>query len=116
MDYHFIVLVGSMERGRVFYWEVFAYVLLVVGTLGDHISTMLALRLPHIYETNQFTLVLMSNGLWLPFDLLLIALGIAVPYLLLRVKRGGPLTALLAYPLVLGAIRLGAYIWNLSLI
>jgi len=116
MNYYFIVLVGSMERGRIFYWEVFAYVLLIVGTLGDHISTMIALRLPHIYETNQFTLVLMSKGLCLHCDLLFIALGIAVPYLLIRVKRGGPFTGVLAYPIVLGGIRLGACIWNLSLI
>jgi len=105
-----------MERGRVFYWEVLAYTLLVVGTLGDHVSTMLALRQPYIHEANPFTAALISNGLWLPFDLLLIALGIAVPYFLLRFKHGEPLKALLAYPLVLGAIRLGACIWNLSLI
>jgi len=105
-----------MKRRRIFYWEALAYVLLIVGTLGDHVSTMIAIRLPHIYETNQFTLFLISKGLWLPLDLILIALGIAVPYLLIRAKRGGPFTGLLAYPLVLGAIRLGACIWNLSLI
>jgi hypothetical protein len=105
-----------MDRHRIFYWEALAYILLIVGTLGDHVSTMIALRLPYIYETNQFTALLMSKGLWLPFDLLLIALGIAIPYFALRVKRGVPLTGLLAYPLVLGAIRLGACIWNLSLI
>jgi len=105
-----------MERNRVFYWEAFAYVLLIVGILGDHVSTMTALQFPYIYETNQFTVALMSRGLWLPFDLILITLSIAIPYLIIRIKRGGPYIGLLAYPLVLGAIRLGACAWNLSLI
>ncbi|MFB0543992.1 MAG: hypothetical protein ACETVR_04340 [Candidatus Bathyarchaeia archaeon] len=105
-----------MERSRIFYLEVFAYMLLIVGTLGDHVSTVVALRFPHIYETNPLTLALMSKGLWLPLDLVLIVLGIAIPYLILRIKRGGPFRGLLAYPLVLGAIRLGACIWNFSLI
>jgi len=58
----------------------------------------------------------MAQGLWLPLDLVLIAVGIAIPYLLLRLSGGSSLRGLLAYPLVLGAIRLGACIWNLSLI
>jgi len=105
-----------MKRNRVFYWEAFAYVLLIVGTFGDHISTMIALQFPYIYETSEFTVALMSKGLWLPFDLILITLGIAIPYLITRIKRGGPYIGLLAYPIVLGAIRLGACVWNLSLI
>lgn len=105
-----------MERSRFLYLEAFAYFLLILGTIGDHLSTMIALRFPYIYETNQFAVFLMSRGLWLPFDLLLIALGIAIPYLILRVKEGGLFRGLLAYPIVLGAIRLGACLWNLSLI
>ena len=96
--------------------EVLAYILLVAGTLGDHLSTVIATERPYIYEANPFTVKLMALGLWLPIDLVLIAVGILIPYLLIR-RMGHPsFKGLLAYPLVLGAVRLGACIWNFSLI
>ena len=96
--------------------EVFAYILLVAGTLGDHLSTVIALTRPYIYETNPFTVQLMARGLWLPLDLVLVAVGIAVPYLLIRLTEHPSFNGLLAYPLVQGALRLGACIWNFSLL
>ena len=106
-------ILGAVRRLRL---EVFAYILLVAGTLGDHLSTVVALARPYIYETNSFTVRLMAMGLWLPLDLVLIAAGIAIPYLLMRLAGRPSFRGLLAYPLVLGAVRLGACIWNFSLI
>jgi len=106
-------ILGAVRRLRL---EVLAYILLVAGTLGDHLSTVVALTRPYIFETNPLTVRLMARGLWLPLDLVLIAVGIAVPYLLMRLKGNSAFRGLLAYPLVLGAIRLGACVWNLSLI
>ncbi|RLI09013.1 hypothetical protein DRO42_05320 [Candidatus Bathyarchaeota archaeon] len=105
-----------LEVGRRVGLEVFAYLLLVAGILGDHLSTVVALTRPYIYEANPFTVRLMARRLWLPFDLVLIAVGIAVPYLLIRLTGRPFFKALLAYPLVHGAIRLGACLWNISLI
>jgi len=105
-----------LEAGRRLGLEVFAYILLVVGTLGDHLSTVIALTRPYIYEANPFTVQLMASGFWLPFDIIIIAVGIALPYLLMRWARKPHLRALLAYPIAHGAIRLGACIWNVSLI
>lgn len=96
--------------------EAFAYIILVAGTLGDHLSTAISLTRPWIYEANRFVVKLMARGLWLPLDLALMATGIAVPYLLVRLTGRSAFRGLLAYPLVGGAIRLGACIWNLSLI
>ena len=102
--------------GRRIGLEVFSYIMLVVGTLGDHVSTMIALQRPYIYEANPYTVKLMEMGLWLPVDIVLIALGIAIPYFLIRKTGRSEFRALLAYPLVHVLIRLGACIWNFSLI
>jgi len=106
-------ILGTGRRLRL---EVFAYVLLVAGTLGDHLSTVVALTRPYIYEANAFTVRLMARGLWLPLDIVLVAVGVAVPYLLMRLTTRPCFRGLLAYPVVLGAIRLGACFWNFSLI
>ncbi|MBS7631184.1 hypothetical protein KEJ47_06375 [Candidatus Bathyarchaeota archaeon] len=105
-----------LSPGRPINIEVFAYVLSVVGTLGDQISTMIGLTKEGIYESNPFVRQLISNGLWLPLDLAVVILGIGIPFLLIRSFRHPSLKGLIAYPLVFGLVRLGACVWNLSLI
>lgn len=105
-----------LAGGRRIGLEAFSYLMLLAGTIGDHLSTAIALTRPYIYESNPFTIKLMEMGLWLPVDIALIALGIGVPYLLIRLTKRPALRALLAYPLVHGLTRLGACIWNFSLI
>lgn len=96
--------------------ESFSYFMLILGTLGDHVSTIIALTRPYIYESNPFTVWLMERGLWLPFDVVLVAMGIAVPYLIIRLTKRDYFKALLIYPFLHGLIRLGASLWNFSLI
>ena len=96
--------------------EVLSYLMLIMGTLGDHVSTVVALSKPYIYETNPFTVQLMERGLWLPVDLVLIVLGIAIPYVLIHFTEKEYFKALLAYPFLHGLIRFGACLWNFSLV
>ncbi|MDQ1281126.1 MAG: hypothetical protein QG670_2390 [Thermoproteota archaeon] len=95
--------------------ELVSYVILIFGTLGDHLSTAIGLQNPMYYETNQFTVVLMSKQLWLSFDLLLIVLGVIIPYKLLRMRKD-LFKEVLAFPLILGIARLSGCLINLSLI
>jgi hypothetical protein len=96
--------------------EAFSYLILIVGTIGDHISTVIALTRPYIYESNPYTVKLMEMGLWLPVDILLIILGIGIPFILIRVTRNSSFRALLAYPMLHGLRRLGSFIWKFRLI
>jgi hypothetical protein len=107
-----MLLAGGKRIGL----EGLSYIMLILGTFGDHISTMIALTKPYIYETNPITVMLMKKGLWLPVDVVLISLGIVIPYLLIRASRNQSFKAILAYPMLHGLIRLGACIWNFSLI
>lgn len=96
--------------------EIISYLTLIIGVISDHISTLIAIQRPNIYESNPITVILMDMGLWLPVDIALIAIGIAVPYILIRKTKREEFRALLAYPLVHGLIRFAACIWNFSLI
>ena len=97
-------------------FESVSYFMLILGTLGDHVSTVIALTRPYIFESNPFTVWLMERGLRLPSDVVLVAVGIAVPYLVLRLTERDYFKILLVYPFLHGLIRLGASLWNFSLI
>jgi len=93
--------------------EKFSYILVLVGVVGDQVSTRVALSTPYLYESNPFSVKLMTMGLWLPFDLVLLLVGIAIPWMIMR--RWGK-CAVLVYPFLYGAIRFAAAVWNISLL
>jgi len=96
-------------------FEGVAYLAVVSGIVGDQLSTRLALSKPYNYETNLFTVANMQNGLWLPLDILLLALSIGIPALLMRRWSFEGRWAVLIFPLILGTIRFAATVWNLHL-
>jgi len=97
-------------------FEMGAYLLLVAGVAGDHLSTGLALARENIYETNPIALSLMNNGLWLPTDVALILVSIVASYIFMRVLKKPFSNYVLVYPALAGAIRLLVTVWNLSLL
>jgi len=96
--------------------EKIAYVIIVVGVLLDHASTMYALTQPNIVEVNPFVLSLMEKDLWLLGDLLVMASGTIFIYALIRMIDKPEAIYLLIYPIVHGLIRIAAAVHNFGVI
>ncbi len=54
--------------------------------------------------------------MWLPVNLVIVMLGIAVPFLIIRFVKEDYYRCILSFPIVHGIVRLSACIWNISLI
>jgi len=53
--------------------------------------------------------------MWLPVNLVIIILSIAIPFLIIRFTKED-YRYILSFPVVHGIVRLSACIWNISLI
>ena len=97
-------------------FEVSAYLILVAGVVGDHLSTVVGLNRENVYESNPFAAILMQNGLWVTTDVALIVITVAMTYYLLRMKENPIAKYMLIYPSLAGLIRLVVTFSNLSII
>jgi hypothetical protein len=95
--------------------EKVAYVTALLGMLGDQLSTRLGLSRSMIYEANPNAAWLISNNLWLPFDLLVSASSVALTALFLRRCQAEGRWVMLSFPLILGGTRLLSTFMNLLL-
>jgi hypothetical protein len=96
--------------------EFFSYSILTLGTLGDYISTHIGLTFGNLYETNPITYQLVAKGMWLPANLVIVVLGIAVPFLIFRLSKERYYRCILSFPIAYGIVRLSACTRNISLI
>lgn len=95
--------------------EKVSYLILVLGSLLDHGSTMLGLALrDNLAEANPIVGWMISSGIWHLFDLSALILIISSIHIGLRSLNNKWM--LLTYPLILGIARMIAGFWNLSLI
>ena len=95
--------------------EIIVYITAILGIVGDQMSTRLGLMFPNVFESNPFVAVLLSRGLWLPFDLLMLSVSIVLPLFLMRVTSFKGRSVILAFPLILGVIRILATVSNFLL-
>jgi hypothetical protein len=95
--------------------EPVAYLLLVVGALGDWVSTRFGVSLG-LVEGNTMAASLMSSGRWMITDFLVVAVCILVPYVLNRMVKRRVSGYFIGFPLVAGVIKIGVSLWNLNLI
>jgi|GEM_PF-2944897 hypothetical protein len=96
--------------------EVLAYITMVLGVFGDHLSTGIALSRQNLMETNQLALSLMQKGLWLQTDAFLILISIAVTFTSIRIVKNPSAKLILIFPFLIGLVRLAVTFWNVSLL
>jgi hypothetical protein len=96
--------------------EIIVYITAILGMVGDQASTRLGLMLPNVYESNPFVELLLSRGLWLPFDLLVLFISIVLPLFLLRITYFEGKNVILTFPLILGVVRIFASVSNFLLL
>lgn len=96
-------------------FEAGAYLLLIAGIVGDHLSTSIGLAHENIYESNPLALAAMQNGLWIQADSALIILIVGSTYYILRSMKNPSTKYMLLYPIIAGLIRLAATISNIQL-
>jgi hypothetical protein len=95
--------------------EIVVYAVMVIGFLGDQLTTRMALNLPWIVEANPLVAGLMTRGLWLPLDVLLLALSISA-HLTLQLTFKVRNWVTLSPPLIYGLVKLSTAMWNMLLI
>ncbi len=96
--------------------EVFAYITLVLGIFGDHLSTGIALNKEGFIEANPMALNLMQSGIWVQTDAFLILISIAATFTSLRIVKNPLARIILVFPLMIGLVRLVVTFWNVSLL
>jgi hypothetical protein len=96
--------------------EAFAYAIMILGVVGDHISTSVALSRDYIRESNPIALSLMDNGIWIQTDIILIVVSIFAVFALQRVIKNPSSRMILIIPVICGLVRLGVTFWNVSLL
>ena len=96
--------------------EAFAYAIMILGIVGDHISTSVGLSKASIQESNQIALTLMGNGVWIQTDIILIVVSILAVFTLQRVVKSPSSRIILLIPIICGLVRLGVAFWNASLL
>ena len=89
--------------------------ILLIGVLGDEITTLSGISSGRFVESNPYTSQLINSGLWILMDLVSILLFISIPFMLVRRNRDQSL-AFSFLPLLPGLIRLLACLSNLALI
>ena len=96
--------------------EAFAYAIMILGVVGDHISTSVGLSRASVQESNLIALTLMGNGIWIQTDIILIGVSILAVFTYQRVVKSPSSRMILLIPIICGLVRLGVAFWNTSLL
>ena len=103
---------NARDPGRI---ELLAYATLIIGALGDWITTTIGLT-AGLVEGNNIASTLMNAGLWIPADLLVVAVCILIPFIVNRLVKTRAANIFYAFPLLAGLLKVGVSLWNMNLI
>ena len=92
-----------------------AFVTLFIGALGDWISTKIGISLG-LTEGNRLAAFLMSQGVWIQSDILIISICFLVPFLVYNMTEKRAPRSLFLFPLMAGLLKLLVSVWNISII
>lgn len=95
--------------------ELLAYTTIIIGALGDWLTTTIGLT-NGLAEGNSIASNLMTAGLWIPADLLIVAVCILVPFIVNRLVQTRAANLFYAFPFLAGILKVGVSIWNVNLI
>ena len=96
--------------------EIIVYVIMVIGFLGDQLTTRMAMNLPWIVEANPIVAWLMTRRFWLPLDIVLVTLSLSAHLALQRAFKMKSGWVTLSLPLVYGLVKFTTAVWNILLI
>jgi len=96
--------------------EIIVYAMMVIGFLGDQLTTRIAMDLPWIVEANPLVAGLMTRGLWLPLDIMLVTLSLSAHFALQRAFKARSSWVTLSLPLIYGLVKFSTAVWNILLI
>jgi hypothetical protein len=96
--------------------EALAYAIMILGVVGDHISTSIGLSRSSLKESNPITLMLMNNNVWIQTDIILLIVSILGVFTFQRVAKSSSSRIILLLPIICGLVRLGVAFWNTSLL
>jgi hypothetical protein len=96
--------------------ELLAYSTLIIGIIGDHLSTSIALGIGNVREANPMASGLMQQNLWIQTDLVLIIISIAATFTTLRIVKNPMARATLILPIMVGLLRLVVKFFNVYII
>ena len=96
--------------------ERISYLILILGVFADQISTRIGIYSLNLLESNPFTSLLIQNGVWLLFDIVLIILILYISNYLIHSNDKKYFSFVYMYSLISGLIRIYASICNFNLI
>ena len=85
--------------------EAFAYAIMILGVIGDHMSTSVGLSKSSLKESNPIALMLMNNNVWIQADLILIMVSIIGVFTFQRVVKSPSSRIILLLPIICGLVR-----------
>jgi hypothetical protein len=90
--------------------------ILIVGVLGDELTTFHGISTGRFVEVNPIARNLIETGIWSLLDILLLSVCFSLSYIIVRKNKNELSQIISLFPIISGIIRLLAFFSNLFLL